>query len=294
MKRAHLNLGLVLVVAGLAAAVWFGQKKEEQGPPLTALKQDSITRIAVEHPGKPAIRLEKKNGQWWLTEPVQSATDKFEVNGILGLAELEVKARLEPTAKKSELELDPPRYSVTLDDTRIALGGSEPIKYRRYVSTDGMIGLVEDPPSAALDADYSDLVSKAVVPEDAELTRIELPGLVLEKGADGAWSSPQQGGAKPAEVARLAESWKSARAMWNAAEPPEGSTGDAVKLTLADGRVIALIVQSRDPQLVLARKDLGVRYTLSKVLADELFRIPEPPKAESQADGKALGESPEQ
>lgn len=280
MKRSHLNLALLVVASGLGAALWFGQEKEEKGPPLTPLKQEAITRIAVEHPGKPAIRLEKKGSAWVLTEPVQSATDKYEIGGILSLADLEVKSKLDAGADRKELELDPPQYSVTLDDTRIDIGGTEPIKYRRYVSSGGVTGLVDDPPSAALDADYSDLVSKALVPEGANLKRIDLPGgLVLEKSAEGAWTSAQQGSAAPAQVAQLAESWRNANAMWNAAEPAEGSKGDAVKLTLDDGRTIELVVVARDPQLVLSSKALGVRYTLSKALVDELFKIPAPPRA---------------
>lgn len=283
MKRSHLNLALLVVAGGLGAAVWFSQEKEEKGPPLTALKQDSITRLAVEHPGQPAIRLEKKDGRWRLTEPVQADTDPYEVKGILSLAELELKTRLDAGVNRKELELDPPQYVVTLDDTRIALGGAEPIKYRRYVATGEVVGLVDDPPSAALDADFSDLIAKAIVPEGAELKQIELPGLTLSRKPDGSWSSPQHAEAKAAQLAQLAESWKNARAMWNAADPPEGSSGDAVKLGLADGRAIDLVVQARDPQLVLARKDLRVRYTLSKALVDELFKLPEPPKPDAAA-----------
>lgn len=288
MKRSHLNLALLVVAGGLGAAVWFGQKKEEKGPPLTTLDQASVTRLALEYPGQPAIRLQKqKDGKWLLTEPVQAQTDPYEVNGILSLASLEVKSKLDAGIDRKPLDLDPPKYVVTLDDTRVAIGGTEPIKYRRYVATGGLVGLIDDPPSAALDADFSDLISKAVVPEGAELTRIELPGLSLNKDKDGVWSSPQQPDAKPAQVAQLAEGWKNARAMWNASDPPEGSTGDAVRLSLADGRVIDLIVQARDPQLVLARKDLRVRYTLSKALADELFKIPAAPAPEDKASAPA-------
>lgn len=290
MKRSHLNLALLVVAGGLGAAVWFAQEKEEKGPPLTALKPDNITRIAVEHPGQPAIKLEKTGANWVLVEPVKSATDKYEIGGILSLAELEVKSTLDAGVDRSELELDPPKYTVTLDDTRIALGGTEPIKFRRYVESGGVIGLVDDPPSAALDADFSDLISKSVVPEGASLKKIELPGLVLEKNAEGTWSSPQQGDAKPAQLAQLAESWRSATALWNAADPPEGSSGDAVKLTLDDGGVIELVVHARDPQLVLARKDLRVRYTLSKVLDEELFKIPAPQEPESKSAMPDLGE----
>ncbi len=286
MKRTYLNLALLVFAGGLGAALWFGQKKEEVGPPLTPLKQDAITRIALEHPGKPAIKLEKKDGAWWLVEPVKSATDKYEIGGILSLVDLETKAKLDTGVDLKELELDPPKYTVTLDDTRIDIGGTEPIKYRRYVSSGKVVGLIDDPPSAALDADYSDLVSKAVVPEGATIRRIELPGLTLDKGADGAWSRLQKADAKPAQLAQLAESWRNARALWNAAEPPEGSTGDAVKITLDDGRTLDLVVQARDPQLTLSSKALGVRYTLSKALVDELFTIPEAPKPET-ADGAA-------
>ena len=283
MKRVHLNLALLIVASGLGAVVWFAQEKEEKGPPLTALKQDGITRIAIEHPGKPPIKLEKQGDAWTLIEPVRSATDKYEIGGILSLADLEVKSALDAGADRKQLELDPPKYTVTLDDTRIALGGTEPIKFRRYVESGAVIGLVDDPPSAALDADFSDLISKSLVPEGATLKKIELPGLVLEKSAEGVWTSAQQGSSKPAQVAQLAESWRSAAALWNAADPAEGSTGDAVKLTLDDGRVIDLVVQARDPQLVLARKDLRVRYTLSKVLDEELFNIPPPPEPEAKS-----------
>lgn len=292
MNRAYLNLGLLVVAGGLGAALWFGQKKEETGPPLTALKQDAVTRIALEHPGKPVIRLEKKDDAWWLTEPVKSATDKYEIGGILSLADLEVKSKLDAGANRKDLELEPPKYRVTLDDTRIDIGGTEPIKYRRYVAAGDVVGLVDDPPSAALDADYSDLVSKAVVPEGATLKRIELPGMTLDKAADGGWSVLQQPDAKPGRVAQLAESWRTARALWNAADAPEGSTGDAVKITLDDGRVLDLVVQARDPQLVLASKALGVRYTLSKALVDELFKVPADPPAEAAADGVLNGAEP--
>jgi hypothetical protein len=281
MKRSHLNLALLAVVAGLGAAVWFGQKKEEKGPPLTALKQDAITRIALQHPGKATVRLEKKDAKWSLVEPVQAPADPFEVNGILGLAEMEMKARLKASeVNRRELGLDLPAYTVSLDDQTLAVGGVEPIKYRRYVQSGDTVALIDDPPSAALDADFSDLVTRLVVPENAELSRIELPGLTLEKKPDGAWASPQQAQATSAQLAQLAEGWKDARAMWNAMETEAEPKGDGVTLTLNDGRTVALRVVERDPQLVLSNPALKLRYTLSKVLATDLFQVPAEKKSE--------------
>lgn len=284
MKRLILNLALLVVVLGLGVLIWWDRDREEPGPPLTPLKAEQVTRIVLEHPGQAPVRLEKHDGAWRLTAPVQAATDGFEVNGILALADQELKATLDAGVDVKALELEPAKYRVTLNDVAIDVGGSEPIKFRRYVRSGGVIGLIEDPPSAALDADFSDLVSKSVVPQGVSLRRLELPGLVLEKNAEGAWSSPQQGSASTAQLAQLVESWKNAKAMWNAPmEAGDEQAGEAFTLVLDDGRSLALRVLARDPQLVLANPAARVRYTLSKALADELFKIPAPPSASAPA-----------
>jgi len=291
MKRTQLNLALLVAVAGLGAAAYFGQKKEDKGTPLTSLTPESVTRIALEHPGQPVVKLEKKDGQWRLVEPVQAETDPFEVSALTGLATVEAKRRL-PLAevKLAELGLQPPAYRVRLDDRMLDFGDVEPIEARRYVLVGNEVALVDDPPSASLDADYSDLVSKALVPEGAELAKVELKDLQVARSADGKdWAVlPAQPQAAANAAQQLAEAWKGARAMWLAAEPPEGSQGEPVRLTLKDGRVIELIVAQRDPQLVFARPDLKIRYTMSKALEPELLQLrPAPPAPEPARPAKS-------
>lgn len=292
MKRMQLNLALVAVVAGLGAAVYFGQKQEDQATPLTPLQAEALSRIALEHPGKPPVRLQKeKDGAWKLVEPVQAETDPYEVGAITALAALPTQRRLQPgEVKLAELGLDPPAYRVRLDDQTLDFGALEPIEARRYVLTAGQVALVDDPPSSSLDADYSDLVSKSVLPAGAELVKLQLPGLSLQRSADGkTWTAtPATPPAAPEAAEKLVQAWREARAMWMAAEPAEGSTGEAVTLTLKDGREIPLIVVEREPQLVLARPDLRLRYTLSKALESELLTLaaPNPPKA-AAADSPA-------
>src|SRR5690606_20721236 len=134
----------------------------------------------------------------------------FEVASLLGLADTDVKRSL-PVAEVdlAELKLDPPQYRITLDDTELAFGDSEPIGHRRYVRNGDQVALVLDPPSAALDADYSDLVAKALVPEAAEIRRIELPGLTLTReGEAGTWTSPEQPDADAARIETLVNAWR--------------------------------------------------------------------------------------
>lgn len=288
MTRTQLNLVLLIAATGLGAAVFFSQKKEEKGAPLTTLTAEIINKIALEHPGAAAIELEKRNGKWKLTAPVQADADPFEVNGILALATLETKSALEPAqVKLADLGLDPPQYSISLNGQKLEFGGVEPLQYRRYIKTGSKIALVEDPPSAALDQDYSDLVVKKLLPENSEIMQIALPGLTLSKSADGkGWTlSPDDPGTSADQKQKLVDSWKNARAMWNAAEPAEGSRGDEVTITLQD-REIKFIVAQREPQLVLARPDLKVRFTLSKALVDELLKLPEE-KKEEKKEGKS-------
>lgn len=297
MKRSHLNLALVAIVAGLAAAAYFGQKKEEKGPPLTTLAADAVNDIRIEHPDAPAIHLHKDAGAWKLLEPVVADADAVEVNGILSLAGLETKLTLEPSAVKlAELKLDPPEYTVTLNDVKLGLGDVEPLNYRRYVAAGGKVLLVDDPPSAALDADFSDLVDKALIPAGAEIVKVALPALIVERDADGkSWKiTPEDPKAGADARQKFIDGWRSARALWMAAEPKEGSKGDPVDVTLKDGRVMHFVLVTRDPQPILARTDLKVRYTLSKELEGQILKLPveepKPAPAEDATPAEALPE----
>lgn len=276
MKRSQLNAGLLVLSLGLAAAVFFSQKEEEKGAPLTPFTAEAVTRIALEHPGQPTVRLLKDDGRWKLVEPVQGSADAMEVNGILALATLETRSTLElAQVNLAELGLEPAAYKVTLNDQVLEFGGTEPLQFQRYVKTAGKIALVDDPPGPALDADYSDLVDKPLLPANAEIQSITLPGLKLARSVDGKdWAlTPNDPKASADQKQKLVDGWKNARAMWNAAQGPEPLKGDNVTIALKD-RELKFVVAERDPQLVLVNPELRVRYTLSKMLVDELLKLP--------------------
>lgn len=290
MKRGRLNAILAVVVIGLGAVVYFSQKQGQKLPPLTPLKSADVSRIAIEHPDAAAIKLEKNGGPWRLTAPVQAETDPFEVNSLVSLATLETQSKLDPKeVKLADLGLQPPDYTITLNDTRIAFGGTEPLNYRRYVQVGDAIYTIDDPPSAALDQDYSDLVSKELLPAGAQLAKIELPGMTLTRGDTGWTLDPPDPKGTPEALSKIAGAWASARAMWNELEKDAEVKGDPVVLHLKGGGEIHLIVAARDPQLQLSRPDLKVRYFLSKSLDQELFKLPEPAAPKEEEKKKATG-----
>lgn len=277
MQRQALNIGLAVAVLGLGAAVVISQKKEEKGPPLTPIAADALEHVTLEHPGATTVELERKAGHWKITKPVVTDADPFEVNAFIDLAKLEVKKSLESKdVSLKELGLDPPAYTVTLNDQKLGFGAQEPIQARRYILANGKVALVDDPPAEALDANYSDLVSRSLLPLGAEIQSIKIPDLNIAKSADGkSWTlTPDNADASSDSRQKLIDAWKNAKAMWNAALPKEGVKGDEVSVTLKDGGTLKFVVTERDPQFVMARPDLGVSYTLSKQLVDEMLKLP--------------------
>lgn len=280
MNRTRLNLLLLVIVLALGAGAWMAyQKKNKPKARLTPIAAEGVSKIVIDWPGSPVIALEKQAAEWMLTAPVKSRADRLEAVGATSLAATEVQETLGSEGLDlKELGLDPPDHTVTLNDVKVEFGGSDALQSRRYVRVAGQVMLIDEPATAALDKDYADLVSKNLFAPGDELVKIELPGLSLTKGADGVWTAPAgTANATPAALKTLAESWKNALAMWHEAAPqPAALAGGAVKITLADGRIVDYIVAATDPQLTLYAPALQVRHQLSKALADELLKLPEP------------------
>lgn len=292
MNRLQLNLALLVLALGLGGALYFSAEEKAPGAPLTAIAEDALTRIAIEHPGRPAIVLEKQKGAWRLTAPVSAAADPLEVASLTNLAGLERKREL-PVAglALAELGLAPAAYTVRLNDQVLEFGAVEPIEFRRYIRRGETVALTEDPPSTALDADYSDLVAKDLLPPGAEILEIQVPGLSLRRAADSTgWSlGPGQADVCADRKQKLVDAWRGARAMWNALRPEPGQDSaenpaqglDEPVRIVYQGGSLDLRVIAREPQLILENPATKVRYTLSKALEGELLRLPEetPPAA---------------
>ena len=187
MNRNLLNLGLAVLVAGLAGGAWYAQKqKDAPKPTLTALGADGVSSASVAWPDAPEIKLVKEHGAWRLTAPVAARVDRFEALNFGNLATTEVKETLSADGLDlKQIGLDPPERVITLNDRRIELGGTDPIESRRYVRLDGTVMLIDDPVSAAFDREYHDLVSKELFAAGEEIVGLELPGMTLARGDAG-------------------------------------------------------------------------------------------------------------
>jgi hypothetical protein len=287
MKRWHLNLLLLVLALALVPALYFSREKPAPPPkPMTGLSREALTRVLIHHDGADDIRLEKQAGAWWLVKPVHTLADPVEINGVLELATHESGNRY-PVAgmKLAEFGLDKPSWYVELNGLRISFGDLDPIQGRRYLRIGDEVDLVDDPPSAALDANYSDLVSKRLLPPDAKPSRIELGGFSLARNPKtGGWAVSPASADRGADAAqKLANAWAGAQSMWNAMAGTatgkavkEAKPADSVHIVTDRGEFRFIVVERKD-QLVLARPDIGVEFTLPKNLVQGLFELQAPP-----------------
>jgi hypothetical protein len=170
---------------------------------------------------------------------------------------------------------------------RLEFGGLDPIESRRYVRLGETVHLIEDPPSAALDADYHDLVARRLLPEDAQLTRIQLPGLSLTRSDKTGWTVTPAGADQGADAAQaLADAWLRAQAMWVTPLDRRRRAQGEVRIQAGE-ESFRFVILDRQDQLLLARPELGVQFALSKTLASELFQLKAPPEPETQTQDPA-------
>lgn len=282
MKRAQLNLVMAGLVVALAAGLYLSRETSPEKPPLLPLAAEAITTLEIRHPDAEAIVLRRDGASWQLTAPVQAPADPLEVASLTRLASLPVQRDVDAAVAREDVGLSPPAFEIQLNEHRLAFGGTEPLSAQRYLGLGERVVLVDNPPGSALDADYSDLVSKRLVPPGAVINRLELPGLSLSR-EEGQWRAAEAPEAGADQLIALVEGWREAQAMWNAsALDIDPAANDTVRIGFEDGREITWIIARREPQFELVRPDLKVQHTLSRALVDSLLGLP-PLEAETAA-----------
>jgi len=299
-SRLILNLALLIAIAVLAAVAFFepGKKKPETTP-LASVNEDALTAITLQN--KDTITFEKQNGHWRLTKPFNAPANDIRIRQLIGIAEANSEAQYPVKAEDlAKFELDKPKATLILDATTMNFGGSDPINMRRYVQIGDTLHLVSDDFFHHLTASATDYVDKKLLPEDAKIKEIFVPGLRATLGQDGKWTLEPP--AEPNQsVSDLLNAWNTARAIdvKRVEQPPQG---DVVRITLAEGSPVEFFIVQREPDLLLVRPDLGLQYEVTGNAAKQLLSLqkpelkpeePKPPQAEDEeTDEEAPEESP--
>lgn len=277
-RRAWLNVWLAAALAVLVWVVW--QEPGHAPKPtakLTALAPAAVTQVTLVNPGG-TLELAKRDGRWDVRAPFEIAANPVRVEGLLQVAAAESRSQFPAAGKDlAPFGLAKPAITLRLNDTELKFGATTPVDQQRYVQIGDTIHLIDDQYGFDLGADAAAYVSRDLVPQGAKLATIALPGLSLSRSAKGSWSAtPAPPGVSEDGMRALADAWRDAQALRVAAYDKRPAQG-TVALGVAGGQApLRYEIIARQPELVLARADLGLQFYLPSEDADRLLDLKPP------------------
>lgn len=284
-SRTTLNLVLLAIVATLGTVVFLEPgKTPPETHPLAVIDEKGLTGITLKN--RETTRFEKLNGHWSLVEPFKAPANEIRIHQLIDIAKANSEARypVDP-GNLTPFELDKPKAVLSLGETVFTFGGSDPINMRRYVQVGDSLHLVSDDFSHHLTAVATDYVDKKLLPEGAKIREIQIPGLKATLGSDGKWSRepPVEGNPGMSELLTI---WSSARAI-EVRREDKPLPGDLIRIGLNDGQAVEFVMTQREPDLVLSRRDLGLRYEITAETASQLLNQPKPAVKPREMAGEA-------
>jgi len=278
MKHGWLSLlALGALAAGLALLAWLAPARDENTPPLSALKPAQAQRVTLARPGQPAIELERRDEQWLLTAPLRARADEFQVLRMLSLLETRPVAQF-PATDLTRFDLQEPAAQLTVDGVNYAFGGINAVTREQYVMRGETVHVVPLHHGAALPADPVALIRRVLLNENEIPAAIMLPKFGVRREG-GRWTlTPPDEAAGPDELQGFVDRWRQASAA--RAEPHDGREPLAeVRIELRDGAPLVFAVLQREPNLVLWRQDNNLQYTFLAGAGQALLAQPGRPVA---------------
>ena len=276
--RNLLNLVLLVVIAALVAVVVYEPGKKV--PPvvkLTALSKSAIHKIEITHIGAKKIVLQKKDGKWQMLEPYAMPANDFKADAISELAEAKSTAQY-PIKKGEDLKpygLDIPRLTVVFNGkTKLEFGGTEPLKYQRYIRVGDTLHLVFDRYYYNLSASAPEYVEHALLPGRPTITKLVLPNLSLSQHGDTWQAQPPVKQLSNDQVNELLDNWTDAHATAMLAYKPVKAPQQAQVYLKGQDKPLVFDVLHEKDAISLGRADLGIQYKFTKEVGNSLLSLP--------------------
>lgn len=245
-----------------------GNSEMTQAGPLTSVDSERIQVIELQRVGQPRLKLNKLEGNWWLTEPVMVHADITPVQRLLEILELESHSHYDVGEVNLESAgLWPARTILRFDEVQLSMGGTDPLHGYRYILFNEKVHLVDDHFYHIVIAEYPRFVNRLAVPQTVALEMIETPLVTLSLKNDVWKSQPELGDKK---IREIVSSWR--QTFSRQVIPYQKREGAVpVILTASNPKVsVQLDVYYDDATLVMGRRDIGIEYHLPRRMVKEL------------------------
>jgi hypothetical protein len=298
--RLRNTLILALLLIGLGAYLYFVESKqiaeEAKKEKLVELNPDDVTAVTLVYPDR-EIALEKSDGVWRLTKPVQAPADDITVKNLIrAISDAEVKKTIDdPPQDLAQFGLAQPVATVKLTAQGTALpdlkvGKTTAVSFSTYVqrADQPKIYLTGSAFHTGMDKQVKDLRDKKIVDfKEEEVTRLALRGpegdVVLVK-AEGDWKIEQPAAyrADGNAVRALLSAVRNMRATDFASDAPSeadlttyGLDNPQRQLVLnaGDGQEIRLLVgKETEEGLYVKPADRPTTFIVGKFLSRDLAK----------------------
>ena len=265
--RALFNLTLALLAAGLIMIVYYkpGLEPDSTPQPITMLDPEQVSDIRITRALREPLHIVKQNGAWLLAGTPELPASGFQVRALLPLLQA-TAARSYPASSldPAALGLDPPQATVTLDAMEIRIGTTEALENKRYAQVGDTVYLIDDRYQHLINADWSNFVSRKLLPADAAITQLQLPAMSLTRTADGQWRvTPERPDTSADAIRQLIDTWQRSSALY-VRRYASTLADESISVTTGAGNAtITFKISSHTPDFILARPDLGIQYHLS-------------------------------
>jgi len=275
MKRGWLlNMGMLVAVVVLAWAAWSLPSGNETGNlPLSAVRPGMAREITLSRPGLPLLQVQRQGQRWMLTAPLRAPADEFQVLRMLTVLDAKPVATL-PAEHLDRYELVKPVAILSVDGIEYAFGGINTVTREQYVKRADRIYVVGLQHGAALPAEPAALIRRQLLDENERPLAIDVPGFSLSQ-RDGKWTvSPPSPGIGQEELQRYVDHWRHAAAAAVEVHSGGESREGTIRIATAGGNTLEFVVLQRQPQLVLWRRDSGLRYRFLEAAGQALLSHP--------------------
>lgn len=276
--RNGLNLGLVVVVAALAALAYFrpGTKPAATGTPLPLPPAAEVNDVRIELAGNnTAAELKRIPGGWQLLTPYRLRADGALVQELLDELNTRSEDDFPAGTDLARYGLAPPLLKLWLNGKEIDFGNTEPVNNHRYIHTGGRIYLSDSLLfyRAAHSAEW--WLDKHLLPAGAHVTALQLPEASLSQDKAGRWQlAPRNDKVSADAIQTLVNAWQQAAAV-SVTVLGKGQEQGEVSLTLAgQAQPLRFAILKDDSYFVLARPDLGLQYEFDSGQRTPLLEFP--------------------
>jgi len=268
-KKNILNLALLLIVAGLAAVIFFSEEENTALDRLTAIKPSDITSILIRHNKNKTLISRQDNDGWQITQPVDIAANGFRINSILKLINAPVHNKY--SADKIDLKsigLDSPDTTIKFNDQLISFGITNPATGLRYIKLGNTVYTIQDMYYPLLSSEVGTLVSLDLLPKGSHIKKLILVNQTITKDEKGRWQSNINISAD--NINKTIDHWLHDQAFGVHTYLKRKQLGTVYIYLENRPHPVSYVITDTDPWLILARPDIGLEYNLDIEAYDKL------------------------